>query len=90
MGPRAGVDGRKTSSPRDSIPDRPARSHSLYRLSYRAHLIHFKKINIKKEHLPQSNIYRYTSITLMLSIMKMFHVSRRTCPVCTCVSFLHE
>jgi len=34
VSPRAGLDGRKIS---DSIPDRPARSQSLYRLSYRAH-----------------------------------------------------
>jgi len=32
VGPRAGLDGRKISSHRDSIPDRPARSQSLYRL----------------------------------------------------------
>ena len=37
MGPRAGLDGRKISSNRDSIPDRQARSQSLYRLSYSAH-----------------------------------------------------
>jgi len=37
VGPRAGLDGRKISSHRDSIPDRPARSQSLYRLSYPAH-----------------------------------------------------
>ena len=43
MGPRAGLDGRKISSPPGfffivlifSIPDSPARSQSLYRLSYR-------------------------------------------------------
>ena len=29
--------GGKSRPHRDSIPDRPARSHSLYRLSYRAH-----------------------------------------------------
>jgi hypothetical protein len=28
---------------RDSIPDRPARSQSLYRLSYRAHIYELKK-----------------------------------------------
>ena len=39
MGPRAGVDGRKISPDRDSIPVRPARSQSLYRLSYPAHTI---------------------------------------------------
>ena len=33
MSPRAGLDGRKISSQWDSIPDRPARSQSLYRLS---------------------------------------------------------
>jgi len=33
VGPKAGLDGRKISS----IPDRPARSQSLYRLSYSAH-----------------------------------------------------
>ena len=37
MGPRAGLDGRKMSSPQVSIPDRPARSQSLYRLSYPVH-----------------------------------------------------
>jgi hypothetical protein len=35
VGPRAGLDGCGKSRPRrDSIPDRPARSESLYRLSY--------------------------------------------------------
>ena len=39
MGPRAGLDRcGKSRLHRDSIPDRPARSHSLYRLSYRAHV----------------------------------------------------
>ena len=33
--------GGKSRSHRDSIPDRPARSQSLYRLSYRAHKIIF-------------------------------------------------
>ena len=37
MGPRAGLDGRRISSPPDSIPDPPARSQSLYLLSYPAH-----------------------------------------------------
>jgi len=36
-GPRAGLDTRKISSHRNSIPDRPASSQSLYRLSYPAH-----------------------------------------------------
>ena len=39
VSPRAGMDRCEKSLPhRDSIPDRPARSQSLYRLSYRAHL----------------------------------------------------
>ena len=38
MGPRAGLDRCGKSHPHwDSIPDRPARGRSLYRLSYRAH-----------------------------------------------------
>ena len=39
MGLRAGLDRCGESGPhRDSIPDRPARRQSLYRLSYLAHL----------------------------------------------------
>jgi hypothetical protein len=39
VGPSAGLDMCGKSRPhRDSIPDRPARSQSLYRLSYPAHL----------------------------------------------------
>jgi hypothetical protein len=35
VGPRSGLDGcKKSCSYRDSIPDRPARSESLYRLRY--------------------------------------------------------
>jgi len=37
VGPRAGLAGGKSRPLRDSIPDRPARSQLLYRLSYRAH-----------------------------------------------------
>ena len=41
VGPSAGLDGCGKSRPqRDSIPDRPVRSQSLYRLSYPAHGIH--------------------------------------------------
>ena len=38
VGPSAGLDGRKSRPHRDSIPNRPARRQSLYRLSYRAHI----------------------------------------------------
>jgi len=37
MGPRAGLDGEKSRSTNSLSPDRPARSQSLYRLSYPAH-----------------------------------------------------
>ena len=43
MVPRAGLDGRKISTHQDSIPDRPARIQSLYRLS---HPTHFRKLDI--------------------------------------------
>jgi len=39
VGPRAGLDGQKISSPLELELDRPARSQSLYRLSYPAHLL---------------------------------------------------
>ena len=47
VGPRAGLDVRKSRPQRDSIRDRPARSQSLYRLSYRAPhcVIYFHDIN---------------------------------------------
>ena len=38
--------GRKSRPHRDSIPDRPARSKSLYLLSYRAHLREVSTANI--------------------------------------------
>jgi len=47
VGLRAGLDGRKISSHRDSIPDRPVRSRSLYGLSYRAHIYIYIYIYIK-------------------------------------------
>jgi hypothetical protein len=41
VGPRVGLDVCEKSRPhRDSIPNRPARSQSLYRLSYPAHSIY--------------------------------------------------
>jgi len=41
VGPRDGLDGRIISSPppQDLIPDRPARSQLLYRMSYPAYII---------------------------------------------------
>jgi len=40
VGPRADLDGGKSRPHWDSIPDRPARSQSLYQLSYPAHMKH--------------------------------------------------
>ena len=37
VGPRAGLDGQKSRPHWDSIPNHPAHSQSLYRLSYPAH-----------------------------------------------------
>ena len=56
VGPRAGLDGGKSPPHRDSIPDRPARSQSLYRLSYRAH---------RSEYVPEA-IISYVILTLFL------------------------
>ena len=45
VGPRAGLEGRKISSPLGgSIPDRPARNQSLYRLSYPAHILRYTPV----------------------------------------------
>jgi len=46
MGPRASLDGRKISSPPGFDPGRPARSQSLYRLSYPASSARHKAIYI--------------------------------------------
>jgi len=40
VGTRAGLDDGKSRLHRDSIPDRTARSQSLYRLSYPAHKLY--------------------------------------------------
>jgi len=42
VGPRAGLDVRKTRPRRDSIPDRPAHSQSLYRLSCPTHNMYLR------------------------------------------------
>jgi len=47
VGPRAGLDGRNISSPLGfSIPDRPTRSQSLYRLSNPVRTIYMYKIHV--------------------------------------------
>ena len=50
MGPRAGLDRRGKISPPTGVrsPDRPARSQSLYRLSYPAHIKNASNLTISK------------------------------------------
>ena len=61
MGPRAGLDGRGKSRPhRDSIPDRPARSQSLYRLSYPARSIDSKLYYQLQQKLLAANMVQTT------------------------------
>jgi len=52
--------GGKSRPHRDSIPDRPARSQSLYRLSYRAHklLVTFQQKQLKIRFLTVSKVLR--------------------------------
>ena len=47
VGPRAGLDGRKSRPHRDAILDRPASSQSLYRLSYPAFHLHKQTKNLQ-------------------------------------------
>ena len=49
MGPRAGWTGRNSRLYQDSIPDRPASSQSLYRLSYPAHISRIRRLKKKSE-----------------------------------------
>jgi hypothetical protein len=66
VGPRAGLDRcGKSRLHRDSIPDLPARSQSLYRLRYPAHSefirVH-KMVNFKRSSLqPNASVRFYNS-----------------------------
>jgi len=68
--------GGKSRPQRDSIPDRPARSQSLYRLSYLAHLyipIHMKSINICRFEIYkclQCEIYKYMCYEIYKCLQK--------------------
>jgi hypothetical protein len=69
VGPRAGLDLYEKSRPhRDSIPNRPARSQSLYRLSYPAHIGIIIMVY---------NIVYHNSILLM--IICVYNVYQATC-----------
>ena len=52
--------GRRAGPHRDSIPDRPARSQSFYRLSYRAHKIFIILFYLKNQSLSNTE-WSYTS-----------------------------
>jgi len=64
VGPRAGLEGGKSRPHRDSIPDRLARSQSLYRLSYPARTrthTHTHKHTHTEAHTCVHNLYSQNS-----------------------------
>jgi hypothetical protein len=70
VGPRAGLDRCGKSRPRqDSIPDRPARSQSLYRLRYPAHVLFPKKRNydVPVAIISSSKVFCHQSQSVTLS-----------------------
>ena len=70
--------GGKSRPHRDSIPDRPARSHSLYRLSYRAHI----KYKVK------SRNSQYIGWILDFNFLLCHSTSRVTLKLCTTGLFI--
>jgi len=68
VGPRAGLDRCGKSRPhRDSIPDRPARSQSIYRLRYLAHTLH-------------EDLRKFMSLRLTLNLLAPTTVGARINP----------
>ena len=63
VGHRAGLDGGKSRPRRDSIPDRPAHSQSLYRLSYPAHTVtgYFTEISLSRLKYCRSSLWNVGS-----------------------------
>ena len=67
VGPRAGLTGGKSRSHRDSIPDRPARSQSLYRQRYPTH-----KSKIYEPASSSCIVYgRFKKCTYIIRILKL-------------------
>jgi hypothetical protein len=67
VGPRAGLDVcEKSRLHRYSIPDRPARSQSLYRLSCRAHLLNYLRNYLLIYLLSYLHIYLLNYILIYL------------------------
>ena len=66
VGPRAGLDGRKSRFAGIRSPDRPARSQSLYQLSYLAHTSdvcvdkYFHYQNRQNLHVSRSSQYYFS------------------------------
>ena len=91
MGPRAGLDRCGKSGPhRDSVPDCPARSQSLYRLSYPAHfkqaLLFCKtSVNVRRKSKQRKEISYAISvegqrICSKLMMSASFREVTKTCP----------
>ena len=72
MGPRAGLDGRKISSPPGSIPDRPARSQSLYRLSYPARMYQLYSLKMTLEGLKRVGVTCIVNEVVIKDCMSAF------------------
>ena len=64
--------GGKSRPHRDSIPDRPARSQSLYRLSYPAHAVQYRTHiftlwdPMRSQHLLQYNLHKTVKISKVI------------------------
>jgi len=94
--PRAGLDGQKISSPTGiRSPDRPARSHSLYRLSYRGPQYnkgHLPYLNAFVNQLQLKNILYKHKILSLCATYIYDDVTRRVrlSTYTFCVMFLHN
>ena len=71
--------GEKSHSYRDSIPDRPARSQSLYRLSYPAYRLTHKTLYILPINIVVSD--QYTPCTLVRPVHTLYISQTSTHPV---------
>jgi len=67
--------GGKSRPPRDSIPDRPARSQSLYRLSYPVHFMHFILLYIFPFRSSLCNLWRRDSRVTYEELIHIKHAS---------------
>ena len=78
--------GEESRPHRDSIPDRPARSQSLYRLSYRAHVIITIKLTYNSRPIIQIKFSpAFCKLNTRALSHNMFSSSFRNCPSARCV-----